>query len=216
MVEQIIHSGERKHLLLLNRAGEEWHFLQEADSRLCLHIVNLSIDTQSTDTKHDIYIEQQGENCQTEIYGLCFLRGKDQVALHTHMYHQVGHGQSRQLLKFVLADEAKGEFFGEMKIQPNAQKVEAQQTNRNLLLSNTATIRTRPQLEIYADDVKASHGASTGQLDESSLFYMQQRCISPEEGRKMLIKAFMTDIIETIEDETQKEKLMLAIDSVIQ
>ena len=77
-------------------------------------------------------------------------------------------------------------------------------------------MRTRPQLEIYADDVKASHGATTGQLDDSALFYMQQRCIAPDEARKMLLRAFMMDIIENLPDEQQRDELMVTIDRIIE
>ena len=113
----------------------------------------------------------------------------------------------KQFIKFVLDDQAQGSFQGELKILPDAQKVSAIQTNRNLLLSEQATMRTQPQLEIYADDVKASHGATTGQLDESALFYMQQRGIDPATGRKMLINAFMQDIIDQISDEQLREQV---------
>ena len=134
----------------------------------------------------------------------------------THVHHNVGGGESKQLIKFVLDENAKGEFFGELKIAPNAQKTEAHQTNRNLLLSDTAVMRTRPQLEIYADDVKATHGASTGQLDESALFYMQQRCLSEQTARRLLIGAFMKDVLETISDDAQREQLVQAIDGVVE
>jgi len=217
MVEQLIHKGETVDRVIYNPSSAlDTCFVQEEGSHLRLHLIRLSQPNQPLQAADHIHIQHLGENCSTEIYSLYFLRGKDQASLHTQMCHQIGKGSSKQLIKFVLDDEAQGEFFGEMKIDPDAQKVEALQTNRNLLLSPKATMRTRPQLEIYADDVKASHGASTGQLDESSLFYMQQRCISPEEGRKLLIRAFMADIIDSIEGETQREELMNAIDGVIQ
>ena len=140
------------------------------------------------------------------------------------MHHDIGDGVSRQLIKFVLDDAAKGEFLGELVIRQDAQRVDAQQTNRNLLLSKTATMRTRPQLEIYADDVKASHGATTGQLDESALFYMQQRCIAPDEARKMLLRAFIMDIVEKVPEEglstfdsrLSTKDLMVTIDRIIE
>ena len=136
----------------------------------------------------------------------------------THVKHAVGGGKSNQLLKFVLEDQARGRFIGDLKIAPDAQKVEAHQTNRNLLLSETAEMRTQPQLEIYADDVQATHGASTGQLDESALFYMQQRGIDKEKARQLLVGAFMKEVIEAIGDQHSavREQLLNAIDGVVE
>ena len=115
---------------------------------------------------------------------------------------------SNQLIKFVLDDESRGHFIGDLKIAQDAQKTEAHQTNRNLLLSETAEMRTQPQLEIYADDVKATHGASTGQLDESALFYMQQRGIGKEKARQLLVNAFMKEVVESISDEKIKSDVL--------
>ena len=216
----IISSGEHVELVWLNRPSMEWHFVQEAGSYLRLHILNLysAIGNESPReaVNQRIYVEQEGKGCTTEIYSLAYLSGEEQVSTSTHVHHNVGGGESRQLLKFVLDGNAKGEFFGELKIAPDAQKTEAHQTNRNLLLSETATMRTRPQLEIYADDVKATHGATTGQLDESALFYMQQRCLGKDTARRLLIGAFMKDVLETISDEAQREALMQAIDGIVE
>ena len=134
----------------------------------------------------------------------------------THITHSVGGGSSNQLIKFVLDDNARGHFIGDLKIVQDAQQTEAHQTNRNLLLSETAEMRTQPQLEIYADDVKATHGASTGQLDESALFYMQQRGISKQKARQLLIGAFMKDVLNSISDERVREELLNAIDGVVE
>ena len=134
----------------------------------------------------------------------------------THVTHSVGGGTSNQLVKFVLEDNARGRFIGDLKIAQDAQQTEAHQTNRNLVLSETAEMRTQPQLEIYADDVKATHGASTGQLDESALFYMQQRGIDKEKARQLLVNAFMKDVLNTISDEALREQLLNAIDGVVE
>jgi Fe-S cluster assembly protein SufD len=120
----------------------------------------------------------------------------------------------------VLAGSSKASFKGELRILPDAQLVEAYQTNRNILRSRQAEMITEPQLEIYADDVKASHGATTGQLDESAIFYMQQRGISRDTAYRLLLGAFFDDVLSTIPDESQREKLieqsMHSIDSIIQ
>ena len=189
--------------------NEEVHLQidQEAGSHVKIYVINASFS---------ITVNQLGEGCQTEIYALENLHGEENVIAETHVTHAVGGGTSTQLIKFVLDDNSRGRFIGDLKITPDAQKTEAHQTNRNLLLSDTAEMRTQPQLEIYADDVKASHGASTGQLDESALFYMQQRGIDKQKARQLLVNAFMKEIIETISDETLRQQLLNAIDGVVE
>ena len=180
---------------------------QEAGSHVKIHVINASFS---------ITVNQLGEGCLTEIYGLENLHGDESVTAETHVKHAVGGGTSNQLIKFVLDDEAQGRFIGDLKIAQDAQQTEAHQTNRNLLLSETAVMRTQPQLEIYADDVKATHGASTGQLDESALFYMQQRGIDKQKARQLLVNAFMVDVLATISDEKIREQLLNSIDGVVE
>ncbi len=208
MAEQIIAQGETRELVLINEPEVNLAFKQEAGSVLRVHIFNFD------SAENQLSIDQIGEGCVTEIYSLACVRDKNYVRTHTRVSHAVGGGKSKQVMKFVLADEAKGEFFGELKIAKDAQHTEAQQTNRNLLLSERATMRTRPQLEIYADDVKASHGATTGQLDESALFYMQQRCLSEDEGRRLLLQAFMSDVVDTLTNDQQREQVMNIIENI--
>lgn len=182
---------------------------QEAGSRVKIHVINAPFS---------ITVNQLAEGCQTEIYGLECLRGNESVTAETHVTHAVGGGTSNQLIKFVLDGNSRGHFVGDLKIVPDAQHTEAHQTNRNLLLSETAEMRTQPQLEIYADDVQATHGASTGQLDESALFYMQQRGIGKEKARQLLVSAFMREIIEAISDQFSevREQLLNAIDGIVE
>ena len=179
---------------------------QEAGSHVKIHVINASFS---------ITVNQLGEGCITEIYGLENLHGDESVTAEAHVTHAVGGGTSNQLVKFVLADRARGSFIGDLKIAPDAQQTEAHQTNRNLLLSDTAEMRTRPQLEIYADDVKATHGASTGQLDESALFYMQQRGIDKQKARQLLVNAFMKEVVETISDEKIKSDVLLLFEEEV-
>ena len=204
-----LNKGEHRDVLFINEPQLDFHCRQDEDSGLRLFVFDFQSAT------NVLHIDHLAPNCTTEIYHLAFLHDIDKVTTHTRMHHEVGDGISRQLVKFVLADKAQGEFLGELRIKPDAQHVDAQQTNRNLLLSKEATMRTRPQLEIYADDVKASHGATTGQLDDSALFYMQQRCIDPTEGRRMLLRAFMMDIVEKVPEE-QREDLVVSIDRILE
>jgi len=211
----ILNRGEHKELVYINPSEVDIHVQQQADSDLRVVLIHLPEDRDEPIT-HTIHVDHMGANCSTQIYALVYITNKEQVRVHTRVHHDVGEGQSRQLVKFVLGDQAQGAFLGELKIKPNAQKVSAEQTNRNLILSDTALMRTQPQLEIYADDVKASHGASSGQLDESALFYMQQRGIDVATGRRMLVAAFMKEIVEQLSDPVQREQLLQTIDSVVQ
>lgn len=214
----LLHSNESFERVFLNEPVD-LHIVQEAGSQVKIVVVDFETSRcRDLEIANRITIEQAGEGCVTEIYGLAYLRGDERVTTETHVHHQVGSGRSEQLIKFVLDDQAQGRFVGDLKIAPDAQQVEAHQTNRNILLSEGAQMRTQPQLEIYADDVKATHGASTGQLDESALFYMQQRGISKEKARQLLVGAFMREVVEAIGDQHSavREQLLHTIDGVVE
>ena len=216
MAELIIKEGTCEDIVLLNEPQQVLALRQQARSTLRIHLLHLPTKMHNLNIHDYIHIEQAGEGCKTEIYALSCLQGNDIAGLHTQVIHSVGGGESKQVVKFILSDQAKGDFYGELKISQDAQKTNAEQQNRNLLLSEEATMRTRPQLEIYADDVKASHGASTGQLDDTALFYMQQRGIPPQKGRQLLLKAFMEDIVRTISDEDKRNASIEAVDRIVE
>lgn len=212
-----VSKGDIFERVFINEPGVNLLIEQEAGSRVKIVIVNLEISkSQGLEVSNNITVSQLGEGCSTEIYALAFLHGSDSVTTETHVTHAVGGGTSVQLIKFVLDDNSRGRFIGDLKIAPDAQQTEAHQTNRNLLLSDTAEMRTQPQLEIYADDVKATHGASSGQLDESALFYMQQRGIDKQKARQLLVNAFMKEVLNTIGDERVREQLLNSIDGVVE
>ena len=205
-IQYTIPAGEKRELFLLNEPTINYHIIQEEGSSLLIHVIALPSPHDDNYTQHtSITVEHNAANCRTEIFGLALLHGSQQNHLTTRVLHNVGEGYSSQLIKFVLDDASKASFKGELKILPDAQHVEAYQTNRNILLSRQADMVTEPQLEIYADDVKASHGATTGQLDESALFYMQQRCISRDTATKLLLEAFFNEVISTLSDEQQEQ-----------
>ena len=209
-----ISKGEIFERVFINEPELNLLIEQEAGSRVKIHIIDLEVSSsRGLEVANNISISQLGEGCSTEIYALAFLHGSDSATTETHVTHAVGGGTSNQLIKFVLDDNARGCFIGDLKIAPDAQQTEAHQTNRNLLLSESAEMRTQPQLEIYADDVQATHGASTGQLDESALFYMQQRGIDKQKARQLLVNAFTKDVLATISDENLKEQLINSLDS---
>jgi Fe-S cluster assembly protein SufD len=121
--------------------------------------------------------------------------------------HAKPHGESHEYFNGILADKSKGVFHGRILVRPDAQKTDAKQTNKNLLLSDDATANTKPQLEIYADDVKCTHGATLGQLNEESIFYLRARCIPIEKARRMLVQAFAGEIIDRVRCSAVREEL---------
>ena len=211
-----LSAGEKRELIFINEPNMHWHIVQEENSFLRVHIIYLSENDANAQWQSTLTVEQNAANCRTEIYAMGLLHESQQAHLFTRVYHNIGGGYSSQVLKFVLDDHSKGRFVGDLKIAPDAQQTIAHQTNRNLLLSDDAEMRTLPQLEIYADDVQASHGATTGQLDTSAIFYMQQRGIGKQKARQLLVDAFIKEVINTIEDTSLRQSLLDTMDGVIE
>jgi Fe-S cluster assembly protein SufD len=140
----------------------------------------------------------QASYAKSKMYGLYYPTGKQHIDNHTTVDHQQPNTESQELYKGIVDEEATGVFNGKIYVQAAAQKTLAFQANNNILLSDTATIHTKPQLEIWADDVKCSHGATVGQLDENQLFYLQARGIPYEVGKHMLLHAFAAEVIEKV------------------
>jgi Fe-S cluster assembly protein SufD len=157
--------------------------------------------------RNNIRTRLAGEGLECILNGLYLTRG-DQLADH-HMIveHAQPHCASHEYFNGILDDKSKGVFHGRILVQPVAQKTDAKQTNKNLLLSDDATVDTKPQLEIYADDVKCTHGATVGQLNDESIFYLRSRGLSPETARRMLIHAFAGEIIARIRHDAAREEL---------
>ena len=147
------------------------------------------------------------ENSECHYFGLYLANNKMLIDNHTLIDHAKPHCLSNELYKGILDEKSRGVFSGKVLVRKDAQKTLAYQSNKNLLLSKEARVNTKPQLEIFADDVKCSHGATVGQLDEQSLFYLQSRGINKEKARSILIKAFASDILDLIKIEPLKEQL---------
>ena len=169
----LLQQNESRELLLINRPELTLEIEQQAHSSVRIIVLNLD----GNDADNHISTHHLGKGCTTEIYALAVLSGNEQVSNTSFVGHDVCEGVSKQVFKYILSGSSKGYFSGKVLIAKDAQHTSAEQTNRNILLSDTARMRTLPQLEIYADDVKASHGASTGRMDDSAVFYMQQRGI---------------------------------------
>lgn len=154
--------------------------------------------------RNNFQIVIDGENCESHFFGLYLVKGNTLVDNHTVVDHKKPNSFSNEMYKGVMDGQSKGVFNGKIFVRPHAQKTNAFQSNRNILLSDTATVNTKPQLEIWADDVKCSHGCTSGQLDEEAMFYLQSRGISKSAARAMLLYAFAGEVIQPLFDETLK------------
>lgn len=150
-------------------------------------------------TRNNLTLRMLGKHAESQLSGFCLLDQKQFADYHVSVEHVVPDCSSRQLYKYILDDESRGVFAGKVLVHPNAQKTSAYQSNANLCNSSRARMNALPQLEIYADDVKCSHGSATGRIDENALFYMRSRGLSEQESRMMLKFAFVADIIEGIQ-----------------
>ena len=171
------------------------------------NFISHSIATGARLSRNNIRTNLAGEGIQCVLNGLYLTRG-DQLADH-HMVveHAQPHCSSHEFYNGILEDRSKGVFHGRILVRQAAQKTDAKQTNKNLLLSEEATIDTKPQLEIYADDVKCTHGATVGQLSDEAVFYLRTRGIGEQTARHMLIHAFAGEIIERIRHQPAREEL---------
>ncbi len=171
----------------LSTAAKANCFTLTFDGQLVRNNLNLTID---------------GSGVEAHLYGLYLLSKKTLADNHTVVDHKMPNSYSNELYKGVMDGDSKGIFNGKIYVRPQAQKTNAFQSNRNILLSETSTVNTKPQLEIWADDVKCSHGCTTGQLDEEALFYLRSRGIAKDQARGMLLTAFASETTAPMKNET--------------
>jgi Fe-S cluster assembly protein SufD len=157
--------------------------------------------------RNNLNISIEGEGCESHMYGLYVVNGKTHIDNHTVADHISPHSFSNELYKGILEDNARAVFNGKVYVRKEAQKTNAFQSNKNILLSDTAVVNTKPQLEIWADDVKCSHGCTTGQLDLEALFYLRSRGLSKAHARSLLLYAFAIEVIEHVKLEPLKNYL---------
>ncbi len=173
------------------------------------HAVTISLNGGLIRNNMNVIMEAEGN--EAHLYGLYLLNGNTHVDNHTLVDNTKPNCFSNEFYKGILDDNSSGVFSGKIFVRPDAQKTNAYQSNKNILLSDDATINTKPQLEIFADDVKCSHGCTVGQLDEEALFYLRTRGISKEHAQSMLLTAFAEDVVMQIKNEplrTFVEKLI--------
>ncbi len=171
------------------------------------HVVINGITLTNGTTRNNYYVSLEGEHAEISLCGMSVLDKQQHLDTYSLVTHHVPHCSCNELFKNVLDDQAVGAFSGKILVKQGSDKTEAYQTNRNLCATRECRMYSKPQLEIYADDVKCSHGMSTGQLDENALFYMQSRGIPREEARMLLSVAFTADVIEHIQVDALKDRL---------
>jgi Fe-S cluster assembly protein SufD len=209
VVEVALADGARVDHTRLQRESESaFHVAlvavrQGRDARYVEHAINVGAALARTDV--DVVLAGEGAECVLD--GLFLGGGAQHMDTHTRIDHAVPHGTSRELYKGVLDGRARGVFHGLIVVREGAQKSDAWQANRNLLLSPEALVNSTPQLEIRADDVKCKHGSTTGQLDPQALFYLRSRGIGEEAARALLTYAFASEIVQRIEVEPVRGRL---------
>ena len=176
---------------------------QERDSRVNHNVITLHNGT----TRNKLNLDLVGEGAECYCSGCVIADKRQHVDNNTLITHHAAHCTSRELYKYVLDDESTGAFAGRVLVKPGAQKTESQMTNQNLTATKTARMYTQPMLEIYADDVKCTHGSTVGQLNDAALFYMQQRGISRREARLLLQNAFINEVIDHMQLEPLRDRL---------
>ena len=157
----------------------------------------------SCDIKLDVRLA--GEGAEANVYGAYVCGGQERVKIAVDMHHDLPHCNSRQLFKGVAGGSSKVDFYGKIIVAKDAQRTEAYQENHNILLTDGAKVDTKPQLEIYADDVKCSHGATIGRLNEEEQFYMRSRGITLEDAKVLQMISFIAPVLENIKDEAERE-----------
>ena len=182
--------------------------VQHQRSRLSVNGTTLLCGT----TRNEFNVKVEGHECDTLISGMAIASKKQHIDNNTLVTHLGTHCHSKQLFKYVIDEEASGAFEGTIFVDEKAKFTEAYQNDKNLLASGSAKMHCKPQLLIYCDDVKCSHGASTGQLDTNALFYMRSRGIDEKLARTMLMQAFMADVIDTVSMPGLKERLHLLVE----
>jgi Fe-S cluster assembly protein SufD len=209
VTEVVVTPNAQLHHYLLERDSEQAYSIctlrvhQDRDSQFESHTALLG----GAIVRNNVHVELRGPGCHSLINGLYLPRGEQQHDNHMRIVHAAERCDSRQFYKGIINDQAKAVFSGRIIVRPEGQKTDAKQTNRNLLLSTQATANARPQLEIYADDVKCTHGATTGHLDEEALHYLRSRGIDKDTARGLLVYAFAQESLERMTVEPIRKTL---------
>jgi Fe-S cluster assembly protein SufD len=177
---------------------------QDSNSNFTSHVFTFG----GSLVRNDVNVILDGEGIDSTINSIYMLAGDQHVDNHTFIDHARPHCNSRENYKGILNDQSRAVFNGKIYVRQDAQKTDAIQFNRNLLLTDSALVNTQPQLEIFADDVRCTHGGTVGQMDEDALFYLKARGIGETNARKITVQAFAGEIIENIKVDVVREKVI--------
>jgi Fe-S cluster assembly protein SufD len=201
-----------EHTRIQRESERAFHVgLTNVDQQRDSHYRSFTLAMGAALSRHNLHVRLNDENIETLMYGLYLTRGEQVADNHTAIYHDRPNCRSWEVYKGVLDDRSRAVFNGKVFVQPEAQKTDAKQTNRNLLRSDLAKVDTKPQLEIFADDVKCTHGATVGRLDDIGLFYARSRGIPAEAAERLLTYAFAAEVI----DEVALEPVRLELDRLV-
>jgi Fe-S cluster assembly protein SufD len=197
-----------EHTRIQRESERAYHVgLTHVDQQRDSHYRSFSMAMGGGLARHNLHVRLNDENIESLMYGLYFTRGDQVVDNHTAIYHDQPNCRSWEVYKGVLDGRSRAVFNGKVFVQPVAQKTDAKQTNRNLLLSDLAKVDTKPQLEIFADDVRCTHGATVGQLDDIALFYARSRGVPKQAAERLLTYAFAAEVIEEVALAPVREEL---------
>jgi Fe-S cluster assembly protein SufD len=210
---QVEENARVEHIKIQNQADSTYH-ISNMFSNIAAnsYFKTLDINIGGKITRNNIYTNLTGEGSETILNGIYVGNGTQHIDSRTVIEHKEPNCLSNEIYKGIVGDKARGVFNGKIHVYQKAQKTNAIQSNSGLLLTDDAVIDTKPQLEIYADDVRCTHGATIGQLDEDALFYLRARGIGYQQARKMLINAFAGEVIDHIENEILRAGIQEYID----
>lgn len=212
--EIILNENSSLELYVLQNVSNEASIQREfkvkqlADSRLKIVVITFN----GGDVRNTYHVDLDGEGADTQVHGLYLIDKTQHVENFLKVNHNVPHCTSNEKFKGVIDDSASAVFNGHVYVAKDAQKTDAHQNNSNILLTSTAKVNSQPFLEIYADDVKCSHGSTVGQLNDAALFYMLQRGISEKEARLLLQFAFVNEVVENVRLEPLRDRLRYLIE----
>jgi Fe-S cluster assembly protein SufD len=193
----------------VQREGEAaWHIgFTQVDQARDSHYRSFALAMGGRLARHNLHARHLESNVETLLYGLYLTRGSQLADTHSAIFHDQPHCNSWEVYKGILADQSRAVFNGKVLVAPIAQKTDAKQTNRNLLLSDRAKVDTKPQLEIFADDVKCTHGATVGKLNEQQRYYLRSRGIGGRKAEQLLTWAFAAEVIAEIQQPVVRAEL---------
>jgi Fe-S cluster assembly protein SufD len=209
VTEAVVEDGATLTHYKIQRESQRAYHVATVDVRQGRdsHFISFSFATGARLSRTNIYTVLEGPGCGATLNGLYMGSGEQHVDHQTRIEHAQPNCFSREVYKGILDGASHGVFNGKVYVHPIAQQTDGKQSNNNLLLSDKARVDTKPQLEIFADDVKCTHGATVGRIDEQALFYMKSRGVSRELARQLLTYAFAADVLEELEVEEVKDEL---------